>query len=103
LRQWRRSGQSVRVFCAEHDLQEASFYSWRRIIEQRDRQALPHAATLSSSEPDAPAFVPVQVVAADMPSTLEVVLGSGRVVRVPVGFDAATLTSLLAVLEVPAC
>jgi transposase-like protein len=35
LRQWRRSGLSVRDFCAEHGLAEPSFYSWRRIVADR--------------------------------------------------------------------
>jgi hypothetical protein len=35
---------------------------------------------------------------------LELVVGSGRVVRVPPGFDVATLRNLLAVLEErPSC
>jgi hypothetical protein len=48
-----------------------------------------------------PVFVPVRVVPA---AALEVVLGDGRVVRVPAGFDAATLRQLFAVLaETPPC
>ena len=31
LRQWQRSGLSVRAYCAEHDLTEALFYAWRRV------------------------------------------------------------------------
>jgi hypothetical protein len=41
-------------------------------------------------------FVPVTVAATPV---LEVVLGDGRVVRVPAGFDAATLRQLLMVLQ----
>ena len=41
LRQWRRSGLSVRAFCAEHVLAEASFYAWRRIVAQRDQESAP--------------------------------------------------------------
>jgi hypothetical protein len=85
--QWQQSGLSVRVFCARHDLAEPSFYAWRREIQQRDAAA--------------GTFVPVQVVA-DQPSrasTFEVVLAGNRTLRVPPGFDAATLRQLLAVLE----
>ena len=38
LRQWRRSGLSVRAYCAEHGLTEALFYAWRRVIAQRDQE-----------------------------------------------------------------
>lgn len=85
---WRRSGLSVRAFCARRGLSEASFYGWRRVLERR---AAGRAA-----------FVPVHVVAGDVPvqgSPLELVLDSGRTVRVAPGFDGATLRALLAVLE----
>src|SRR5271167_4597510 len=116
LRQWRRSGQGVRAYCAEHGLSEPSFYAWRRTIEQRDRQAearsqrvrrqagepVANTAARRRPGPGLPAFVPVTVVAPAPP--LEVVLGDGRAVRVPAGFDAASLRQLLAVLaEAPPC
>ena len=41
----------------------------------------------------------VRVLQAD----LQVVLNSGRIVRVPAGFDAATLRQLLAILEERPC
>ena len=94
LRQWQRSGQGARSFCWQHSLSEASFYAWRRTIQQRDGHPVPG---------DAPAtFVPVTIAAVAAP--LEVVVGDGRVVRVPAGFDAATLRQLLGVLaEAPPC
>jgi len=122
LRQWRQRGGTVRAFCAEHGLSEASFYCWRRIIAQRDRNT-----TRSSLPPslrgDTPArtrqtphghgaplplFVPLGVPAGSLTGwpingSLEVVLALGRVVRVPPGFDATTLRQLLAVLEGPSC
>src|SRR6516162_8518255 len=78
--QWRASGLSVRAFCARHGLATASFYHWRRVLERRAAEA--------------PAFMPVQVVADAVPtwaSALEVVLAGGRTVRVGPGFDAETL------------
>jgi transposase-like protein len=30
LRQWQRSGLSIRAFCRKHNLAEPSFYAWRR-------------------------------------------------------------------------
>jgi transposase-like protein len=88
IAQWRTSGLSVRHFCARHGLATASFYAWRRRLQQR---AI-----------DVPAVVPVQVVAdAPLPpsSALELVLADGRIVRVAPGFDAATLRQLLTALE----
>src|SRR5262245_9600257 len=88
INDWRASGLSVRAFCARHGPATASFYHWRRVLERRAAEA--------------PAFVPVQVVADAVPtqaSTLEVVLLNGRTVRIATGFDAATLRQLLAVLE----
>jgi transposase-like protein len=93
IRQCRESGLSVRAFCEQHGLAEASFYGWRRTLGQRAAEAVD--------------FVPVRVV--PEPTTvpdahksghaLELVLGSGRRVGIGPGFDAATLQRLLAVLE----
>lgn len=100
VRRWDRSKRTVREFCSERGLSEASFYAWRRIIAERDRRA-----KLAATEPDElPTFVPLRVTPAQAPPALEVVVGSGRIVRVAPGFDAATLRSLLAVLEeAPPC
>ena len=102
---WRRillrrqqSKQSTHDFCAENGISEASFYAWRRIIAERDQQALP--ARRRKSEADGPAvFIPLHVSPTSCNSMLEVMVGSGRVVRVPADFDAAVLRRLLAVLE----
>ncbi len=100
VRQWRRSGLSIRDFCAEHDIEEGNFYAWRRTIAQRDQEARGRRTRPA-------VFVPVRVTATAalaQAAALEVVLGQGRLVRVPAGFDVATLRQLLAVLEeVPAC
>ncbi len=92
IQQWQHSGLSVRAFCARHDLAEPSFYAWRRQLQQRQGAAR---------------FVPVRVVPDEEPApagSVEVVLSGGRHVRVPPGFDPATLRQLLAVLEeVPPC
>lgn len=101
LHHWQRSGLSVSEFCRRHRLSPPSFYAWRRILAQRDR---PFTTLLDKPLPP---FVPVHITAAsNLPSpnssVLEVVV-AGRVVRVPSGFDAATLRDLLAVLEGSPC
>ena len=93
VREWRNSGLSVRDFCVEKDLTEASFYAWRRTIAERDAEAV--------------RFVPVRVVPEEQAvasdngvgTGLELVLRAGRCLRIGSGFDAATLQRLLTVLE----
>jgi transposase len=95
LRLWQASGRTIRAFCAEQGVSQASFFAWRRTIAQRDQ---PHAAPPESSA----AFVPLRVIArptAPPAQSFEVVLNDDRVVRVPAGFDPASLRQLLAILE----
>jgi transposase-like protein len=105
---WRRSGVTIRAFCAEHGLSEPSFYGWRREIARRDepigeRSARTGARSVRQAK-GLPAFVPLRVTPPESAATLEVVVGAGHIVRVAPGFDAATLRHLLAVLaEAPAC
>ena len=109
VQQWRRSGLPVRDFCADRQLSEPNFYAWRRTLAER-RQEARHRRGGDRDRPSAsqPVFVPVRVApvpaALAQAASLEVVLGHSRVVRVPAGFDAATLRQLLAVLEeAPPC
>jgi transposase len=96
LRQWGRSDLTIRDFCAEQGLAEGSFYAWRQTIAKRDQ-----AAATSHTQP---AFVQVHVVPAPASAALELVLDQGLAVRVPAGFDVATLRQLLTVLkEMPSC
>jgi transposase len=87
IRRWQSSGLTIREFGACHRLCQASFYAWRRELQQRDA---------------ASAFVPVRVVADDRPANatpIAIGLAGGRCVRVTPGFDPATLRQLLGVLE----
>jgi hypothetical protein len=88
IQHWRRSGLSVRVFCARHGLTQASFYLWRRELQRRDDAAV--------------SFVPVEVVASEpsgLTGGIEIFLGGKRRVRVQPGFDVVTLQRVIAVLE----
>lgn len=95
LRLWQNSGRTVRAFCAEQGVSEASFFAWRRTIAQRDqRPAAPPECAAT--------FVPLRVIATPAPEParpFEVVLNDDRVVRVPPGFDPASLRQLLTILE----
>ena len=49
------SGQSVRSFCDQESLSEASFYAWRKKLKQRDQG-------IEGSHSELPAMIPVSVV-----------------------------------------
>jgi hypothetical protein len=109
LRRWRRSGLTGRDFCAEHGLSEPSFYAWRREIARRDQEAVPRSRpqrplVQAPAGGLKPAFVQRMIdAAAPAETALEVVAGTGRVVRVRAGFDAEAFRQLLRLLEEPAC
>lgn len=122
VREWRQSGQSIRAFCMAHDLSEPSFHAWRRTLAERDqatqqaRQATRLVRKRDKQENGdvGREFLPVRIVASTGPAVppaaaettrggIEIVVGAGRVVRVPAGFDAVTLQRLLAVLEDRPC
>jgi transposase-like protein len=97
---WRKSGQSVSAFCRERDVPQASFYSWRQTLSERERQR--RAAPIQAASQ--PTLVPVRVVPE---AVLEVVLPTGLVLRVPLGADAhavaALVATLNATLRAPSC
>ena len=109
LRDWRRSGLSVREFCDWQALSEASFYAWRRELTVRDREAaLRRERRVNGPATNVPQFLPVQIVADAAPDSgasrcLEVQLPTGVRLRVPSGFDRQTLADVLAVLETRPC
>ena len=84
VEQWQGSGQTQKVFCAEHDLSVSVLAYWLR--RYRDRYT-------DSSDPAA-GFVAVQM-ATSNPTALEVSLPSGVVLRfgqvVPAGYLKALL------------
>jgi hypothetical protein len=103
LAAWRRSGQSVRAYCAAKGLSEPSFYAWRRVLDQRARGAksVPGGGrTASAVLTEGSPWIPVRLVEDTTPATtVEVVLRGGRVVRVAAGFSAQTLREVVAALE----
>ena len=101
VRRWQASPLSVREYCERHRLGEASFYTWKRRLQQRGllSDSAPAAAAAHS-----PLFLPVAVPAADtLTRRIEVVSPAGWTVRLAVGFDAAALRQLLAVLREQPC
>ena len=85
----------MREFCVGAGLSVPSFYWWRREVRIRDARR---------GGGNRPRFVPVRVRAEPgVGAMLEVVLGSGRVVRVGGGFDAEHLRAVVAALEASPC
>ena len=130
VQRWRNGGQSVRAFCRAEGLRESAFYFWRRRLARRSHRADAASGPRSQPHPAAPAshlsqraslrhgatpsFLPLHVVATESlkpaggyglaaAQGVEIILGPGRTVRVPAGFDRQTLADVLAVLEVRPC
>jgi hypothetical protein len=93
LASWRASGLKVREFCEREGVTPTAFAHWRKEIAARDSRAAS----------DAPAFVPVHITPTVTAVPLEVTLATGRVVRVPPGFDPAHLRAVVAALEGVSC
>ena len=93
VQQWRRSGLSVRPYCAEHGLSEPTFYAWRRTLAEREAAAGRFVPVRVAAEPSS------QRKSDGSAAALELVLDAGRRLRIGPGFDAPTLQRLLALLE----
>jgi transposase-like protein len=101
VRRWQRSPITVREFCERHQVSEASFYSWRRVLCQR---GLFDESMTSGAAAAAPAFVKLSTVVAEPTgSPIELVLNQQRLLRVRPGFDADMLLELVRLLEGPTC
>jgi len=106
------SGVSVRRFCANEGIAEASFYAWRRELALRDRETPavsqageaqagpndPHGEeSLATSPNTGGEFIPLRLI--EDSGTLEVVHPGGCRVRIGGSVDAATLHRVLEVLD----
>jgi transposase-like protein len=108
LERQRESGSSVRQFCREHQISEASFHSWKRKIAGHDRgddassesgdQKQPARRQVAKQTENAAVFIPVRVSAAGS-NALEIVHPRGHVLRVPAVFDEGALQRVLEVLD----
>jgi transposase-like protein len=101
MRRWQRSQTTIREFCERHQVSEASFFSWRRVLRQRGLLDEPMP---SRTLAEAPAFVKLfAAVVEPSCSPIELVLNHERLLRVRPGFDADMLLQLVRLLEEPAC
>jgi transposase-like protein len=103
VRQYGRSGLSVREFCRRGKLRETAFYFWRGELQRRQGEQEQRHRT---DPPATPAFVAVRVEEhGGVPAggRIEIVLSGGRVLRVSAPVDRTALADVLAVLEAQPC
>jgi transposase-like protein len=99
IQPWQRCQLTVREFCERHQVSEASFFSWRRVLRER---GLLDELMLSKTAAETPAFVKLSTLDAEPAgSPIELVLSQRRRLRVRPGFDADMLLQLLRLLEEP--
>ena len=102
------SGLSVRQFCRDEQVSEASFHSWKRKLAHGDRpakqssqkggQKRPQVKLVTKQADNATVFIPVRVsLATNAP--VEIVHPRGHVVRLPAVFDEISLRQVLNVLD----
>jgi hypothetical protein len=120
LRKQRRSGLTVRAYCGQEQISEASYYAWRREIARRDLEPQAPAkqqrglTSNGASFPRArrppavpPVFQELAILGDDgrrgAPACLEIVLPDGCQVRVPSEVDRTLLGDVIAMLEARRC
>ena len=123
IRRQARSGVTIRAWCLDRQLSEATFHWWRRELARRDGEwkkptragelkkstrAQPREGGKKQTRPVAgsPAFVPVRVNPDDLQaggSPMEIALPDGRCIRVRGPVDRQALVDVLAALERPSC
>jgi len=100
----RRSGLTIREFCARRSLREPLFYAWRRELAHRDGVARRKAPRPVGEVQAAPRFVSLKLAAEPaVAAMIEIVTRSGHTLRVPPGVDRQTLADVWALLEGQPC
>jgi hypothetical protein len=107
------SGLSVRQYCTDREVTEASFFAWRRELARRDASANKPAKSsqrrgrsqATSQRPAPLRFANLQITPGELASgmCIEIVLSAGTRVRVPRGVCPTTLRDVLTALERPSC
>jgi hypothetical protein len=108
MARWERTGLSQQEFCEREQIKLTTFGYWRRELKRRDSQgkSAKPLGTLasgikdsSSTNTQAPLFVPIQVSQAPPASSWEIVLDDGLVIRIPSACDLEHLARLVRTLE----
>ncbi len=97
VEEWRRSRQGAREFCRQRGLKPTTFSWWRwKLGQQSDADCGGWLEVARIESPPA-------AKAAGGGTELVLILGEGIAIKVPVGFDAATLERLIQTLGVIEC
>ena len=86
------SGLSVRQFCQQEGLSEASFYSWRKRLSTHQKPD----TTKAPLQPEP--FIQVSM-PPGKPMVLELVLASGHTLRIPSDMDPEFLSGILSAVK----
>jgi transposase-like protein len=105
------SGVSVRAFCRGRQLNESSFYYWRKEIRDREAECksgvppvLAPVVLVDDPPGEAASQLSTPQSSATQPSAvIEIVLDDGTTVRVPPGSTRTQLAVVFAVLEPTRC
>lgn len=117
-----RDGGSVRAFCRENGVSEASFYFWRSEIARRDLQVADRptrsAAQAVSGSVESPTFAPVELIDTTDDSrcgerkssdsdiatdSIEILLTDGLIVRAGERVSTDRIVDIVRAIEVRAC
>ena len=89
---FKSSGLSVRQFCKQEGLTEASFYSWRKRLSDSQKP------NPGKEPPQADSFIQVSM-PTSKPIVLELILASGHKLGIPSDIDPAFLTGVLSAMK----
>jgi transposase-like protein len=89
-----QSGLDLRAFAVREGLDPQRLWRWRRQLAETAAPAFEEVV-----RPGAPSVLHVEAPAAALQERFEIVLTSGRVVRVPASFDASALVQLLTLVD----
>lgn len=106
VQRWGESGLTAKEFAAETGLKAStlSYWKWRLRTEQRAQSSVTAAAKSGKlrgsdrARVSTPTFVELAAAPASVSLALELVLHESVTVRIPVGFDEATLSRVLRVV-----
>lgn len=109
LEEWVSSGETQAAYCRRHSLDQNTFSGWKRRLKLS--ASVDSDARIGEERLDAlPAFIPLRwsgagsVAVQVAPMALaEVVLGNGRVLRIPAGYDVEAAARLASALEAGPC
>lgn len=109
VQRWADSGLTAKEFAAEAGLKATTLSYWKWRLRSEQRAQSPTKAIAKSAEqelpeqamPSTPTFVELAATSASVALPLELVLHESVTVRVPVGFDEATLSRVLRLVGAP--